>query len=236
MKDITRAKIIEHFRHDWYQYIITAVAAIVITSLVALMLAEKTPDENRIDIMMISSPCPSYAFGYISDLMKTDESLAQYDEIEFYHMSKDNADRTMQLPQWLIAGEGDIFIVNQDNFRYLVEKGAIIALDDFISDGSLELPGGMERDCYGYENKNYGLPLSYLKAFENFYPVDMNQDPDALREELSARDEELGSIYIGIASYSRNTEGALRAVQWMLDHMQVKADQAEFNDQVRKYW
>ena len=143
MKDITREKIIEHFRHDWYQYIIVAVAALAITSLVALVLADKVPDEKRIDIMMISSPCPSYAFGYISDLMLADEELEQYDEIQFYHMDKDNADRTMQLPQWLIAGEGDVFIMNEENFRYLVENGAIIPVDEYISNGSLVLPDGM---------------------------------------------------------------------------------------------
>ncbi len=236
MKDITREKIIEHFRHDWYQYIIVAVAALAITSLVALVLADKVPDEKRIDIMMISSPCPSYAFGYISDLMLADEELEQYDEIQFYHMDKDNADRTMQLPQWLIAGEGDVFIMNEENFRYLVENGAIIPVDEYISNGSLVLPDGMQEECYSVDGKSYGLPISYLKGFENFYPIDMNQEPDAVAEDIKARDEELGSIYIGIASYSKNIDGAVRAVQWMMDHMQVRADQEEFNAQVNKYW
>lgn len=229
MKTPVREIISEHFRHDWYHYLIVIVAAVVLTSFVGMLLADVTPDDKKVDIMMMSSPCPSYAFNYFSEIMLADETLSQHDEINFYHRSTQDTNASSQLTQWLYTASGDVFILNEKNFYYLVtspKNPGLLPLDSFIADGSLVLPEGMLEDCYTVDGKIYGLPVSYLKMFENLFPLETNP----------LRDNELSKLYIGIASYSGNIDGAVRSIQWMLENMLVAMDQDEFTALTDKYW
>lgn len=164
---ITKEKIRTHLAYAWWQYALLLVAAIFGWNLLFTTTHYRSPAHLVVD-WYYDGAAPQEAEKSIDGLM--DELHASlFPDMEVVTFSPVLLDQTygaMQLTIWVSAGEGDLFMLANENFQTIM-NGGLMDLQPYIDDGTLNTEGltldkGYVMDSETGKKTLYGIPAENL--------------------------------------------------------------------------
>ncbi|NLC31819.1 MAG: hypothetical protein GX781_00775 [Clostridiales bacterium] len=206
---INKITLKHHFTYNLWKYILLVIVSIFFVDIVYSTTAYRSPEDKRIDI---------YIQGAISNQSDIDDLFEEMridflPEVEVIRSafllsgSQDDMYAAQQLTTYLAVGEGDLYLLEAEDFKRYAAQGVFIDLSQAIEDGILNTKGidlssgyvaiqeyDMEKDrvVIGGEKRLYGIPAASLDGLLSEFGI-FNQD-----------------LFIAMTVFNGNDENVLR--------------------------
>ena len=203
---ITKEKIKNHFQYSLWKYVVLIVAAILFWNLLHTVTRYQTPGHLKMEF---------FAEGYQGEgqrqsaeqMMDTvyKSMMPHMEEVSYTLITLDENYGAMQLTVWASAGEGDVYLLEKENFFQMAQSGAMLDLQPYVDAGILRVEGlsladGMVRDMDSGERFLYGIPADSLTGLK-----DMGLRTDG--------------GFLSILQLSENKQEAVAFLNYVLTHM-----------------
>ena len=175
---ITAENLRNHFTYGLWKYVLLAVFAVFGWNLLYSVTAYHSPQEKRIDVYVQTSTTSSAIIdAFLEPIWKaTVPDMETVSSVVLMDASQDSS-LEMQLFTYFAAGEGDIYILNEDTYKQYAAQGIFIPLDELIKNGTINVDGvDLSKGYIAYvdEYDENGMPVSSsLKLFgiplESYY-------------------------------------------------------------------
>ena len=163
---ITSTRLKEHFRYNWWKYLLIVAIGFGLVDLLYSVTAYRPPREKTLGL---------YVYGYTDDLKLSsylenirETELTDMEEITSVRMLDDSAYGPMQVMTYLSAGEGDLYLLSRDTFLSYASEGTMIPLENdselmaLFDNSGISLQSGWRRNTETGETHLYGIPQSRL--------------------------------------------------------------------------
>ncbi len=171
-------RIKNHFAYGYWKYLILIVVAIAGWNLIYQTTQYRPPAEKRIDFYVASNTMDSDALhAWLSDVRQ--EAFPELELMEAYSVmaGTDDPYAQMQLSTFIMAGEGDVYLLDAERFKSFASQGAMLPLDNYVADNSLNVK---DLDVsHGYvtveetgERQLLGIPADKLFGLLNHFGID----------------------------------------------------------------
>lgn len=163
---ITRKKIRTHITYNFWKYILVIAAAIFGWDLLYSMTAYKSPEDKRIDLY-IQSPLVTEQRAEAFFQPIWEERVPDMEVVDAIMLTSSTQDYygSMQLTVYIMAQEGDIYMLSSSDFKSFASQGVFLDLQPAIDAGKLHV-GDMDLSA-GYVAliDDNGLPTGERKLF-----------------------------------------------------------------------
>lgn len=209
---ITKEIIKNHWGYSSWKYILLIVCAIFGWNLLYTTTAYRPPEEKKVNIIATCTGEQELLDAYMENIRLTE--MSDMEEMSSYLMYMDEMYGSMQLSTYIGAGEGNIYILNKDEFQAYAAAGAFIPLDQvdgmlaYIEECGFDVEKGWRLETELNEKHLYGIPLTNLPG---------------LRQYLYAFDER----YVAIIVNNANDENSLKFLKILMRDMQEVAPAEE---------
>lgn len=198
-----------HFTYYFWIYLIIIVGSVFLWDLLYAMTAYRSPEDKRIDVY-IQYPVLSQerAEAYFKPIWE--ETVPDMEVVDAIIMSSSGQEYygTMQLTVYIMAQEGDVYILSSSDFKSFASQGVFLDLQSAVDDGRLDLEGidvsaGFvatvdENGVPSGERKLFGIPAAALTGFKE----DLNMDTH--------------DMIIAITDYNGNDENVIKFVNGLI--------------------
>ena len=199
---ITKARLRTHIAYNFWKYLIAIVGSIFAWNLIYTTTAYRAPQEKRVDLYIQSTYVTEESTEkFIKPIweasvpdMETVSSVILAGSADYYS--------NMQLSVYIMAGEGDIYLLSTADFKNFASQGAFIDLSPYIESGQINVDGidisaGRVAlvDDEGLpvgENIQFGIPAYTLSGY-----TDMNM-------------QDYGNIVMAVTTFNGNQENVLK--------------------------
>ncbi len=142
---IKKKAVKNHFAYGWWKYALLIIVAVFGWDLIYTSTAYRPPEDKKVLFYVSASS---------GDSEKIDEYMAQVQQKDMEDMEEmssvvllgsggeSDPYSTMQLSVYIMAGEGDLYLLPHDTFANYALQGAFLPLDDYILEDKLMLPPG----------------------------------------------------------------------------------------------
>ena len=177
---LTKKKITDHFYYNSWKYILVVVFSVMGWNLIYAQTAYRVPADKRIDVYVKTATTTSEIMdAFLEPIWKSTVPNMEIVSSTAMLASNDYS-AAMQLSTWLMAGEGDIYILPVSDYKSYASAGAFINLQPMIEDGSIDISGlnltsalvqaetGSDANglaVYEEEPQPYGVPIDELYGF-----------------------------------------------------------------------
>lgn len=210
---LTARAVRNHFTYGSWKYLILVVAAIAGWNLLYTTTQYRPPEEKRVDIYLASAAADTEALNAWLEKIR----LEAFPDMELLEASSilegtdDDYAATMQLSTFIMAGDGDVFLLENDRFKNYATQGAMEPLDDYLASGGLttgdlDLSKGYATLVDTGERHLYGIPADSLTGLEQFGVYTQGKT-------------------LSVLTRSGNKENAVKFIEYLLTHMQGTAAQ-----------
>lgn len=163
---ITRKKIRTHITYNFWKYILVIAAAIFGWDLLYSMTAYKSPEDKRIDLY-IQSPLVTEQRAEAFFQPIWEERVPDMEVVDAIMLTSSTQDYygSMQLTVYIMAQEGDIYMLSSSDFKSFASQGVFLDLQPAIDAGKLHA-GDMDLSA-GYVAliDDNGLPTGERQLF-----------------------------------------------------------------------
>ena len=163
---ITRKKIRTHITYNFWKYILVIAAAIFGWDLLYSMTAYKSPEDKRIDLY-IQSPLVTEQRAEAFFQPIWEERVPDMEVLDAIMLTSSTQDYygSMQLTVYIMAQEGDIYMLSSSDFKSFASQGVFLDLQPAIDAGKLHV-GDMDLSA-GYVAliDDNGLPTGERQLF-----------------------------------------------------------------------
>ena len=199
---LTRARIRTHMTYHWWNYVAVVLASVFGWNLLYITTAYRSPEELRIDLYIQSaSVTEESAAAFIKPIWES--TVPEMETVSSVLLSASSEDyyASMQLSVYLMAAEGDIYLLRSSDFKSYAAQGVFLDLQPFVDNNTLNVDG-LDLSA-GYvaqvdedgvpsgEMGLYGIPAYALSGLRSGMQLD-NQD-----------------IVIGVTVFNGNEENVL---------------------------
>lgn len=206
---VNKAILKHHFTYNLWKYILLLILSIFLVDIVYSTTAYRSPEDKRIDIYIQGAIANQNDIDELFEQMRTD-LLPEVEIIRSAFLlsgSQDDMYAAQQLTTYLAVGEGDLYLLQAEDFKRYAAQGVFIDLSQAIKDGDLnvegiDLSGGyvtiqeydVEKDMMisGGEKRLYGIPASSLDGLLTEFGI-INKD-----------------LYISMTVFNGNDDNVLR--------------------------
>ncbi len=172
---ITRKRIRNHLAYCWWKYALVVVAAVVGWSLYYSTTRYRPPENKTIQLCLYTYGDPIGLDAYMQRVNA--EDMPHMESMSCYLGSLDEQQGEMELTTYFLAGEGDVYLLSDEEFRRFAPGGVFRELEE--EESLLTLLQGAEEDLqrgwmqyvnttgesYGEEHL-LGIPCSALPGME----------------------------------------------------------------------
>lgn len=213
---LTKKRMIDHLAYHFWKYLLAAVLSVFVWNMVFLQTEYRPPQEKRIDIYLqaagVSAEDADAFFHPVWQSAVPDMETVQ--TVVLMPSGQDSYLGDMQLTTYLMAGEGDLYILSRADFKKFASQGAFIPLEGLAQSGALDLSGldakagwiasqtAEEADgqtAAATRQHLYGIPMKGLERFER--ALGLNAD----------------DLLVGITVLSGNEDNAVKFLSGLLD-------------------
>ncbi len=218
---LTTERIKYHFQYSWWKYAISIGLVLLGINLLFTMTAYRAPEELKVELYVSASGANQEALQTYLD-QAHEAALPDMEEVTgITMMSNDGSDAytAMQLSTYIMAGEGDIYMLSKSDFDSYASQGAMLDLEPFIESsalnvGELDLEKGYakfyeEEDSPGVSHL-YGIPADEMFGFWDF-TIDNR------------------GMVLGVMAAGKNDENSIRLLDYMIQTLVKPMPQAEEN-------
>lgn len=208
---LTSDRIKNHFAYGYWKYMILIAAAIFGWNLIYTTTEYRPPADKRIDFYVASNTADIDALEAWLEQIRL-EVFPDLELMQAYTVMTGSDDyyAQMQLSTYIMAGEGDVYLLDADRFESFAAQGAMVALEDYVAAGALhteglDLSGGYVTVTDTSERHLMGIPTDSLYGLINHFGIDCR-----------------GSV-LCVMVRSGNEENAIKFVDYLLTNMQEPA-------------
>ena len=161
-----------HFTYNWWKYLFALIAGTFLVDLLFTVTTPKIPEDKRIDI---------YIYGYVNDVSLNEyleevrqRDLPEMESISCVSLSMDDTYGPMQLTTYIAAHEGDIYIMDRENFLAYASSGIFLPLEDdgelmaIFTEAGIDLRRGWRTESESGETHLYGIPVDFLPGLSQY--------------------------------------------------------------------
>lgn len=206
---VTGKKIRTHITYNFWKYILVIVAAVFGWDLLYSMTAYRSPADKRIDVYIQS---PLVTEQRAADFFQPiwEDRVPDMEVVDSVILTSSTQDYygSMQLTVYIMAQEGDIYLLSSSDFKTFASQGVFLDLQPAIDEGKLHVEGmdlaaGSvalvdENGLPAGERQLFGIPAASLGGFSE----GLGLDP---------RD-----IVISVTSFSGNEENVIRFLDGLI--------------------
>ena len=205
---LTKERLKYHFQYSLWKYVLAACLIIMGLNLVFTMTAYRAPDELKVDLYMSASGANQEALqAYLNEAHAA--VLPDMEEVNvFVMMTNDGSDQyaVMQLSTYIMAGEGDIYLLSREDFLSYAAQGVMIDLAPYIESGALSTVGIDLKKGYAEVREDEDMPVELrlcgIPAEDMFGLWDYNVD-------------NRGMVF-GVMATGKNQENAIKLMDYMV--------------------
>ena len=210
---LTTERLKHHFQYNAWKYLLAACLIFVGVNLLLTTTAYRSPPEMKVDLYVCFSGTNQEALqAYLDEAHE--KALPDMEEVRAYAMmSNDGSDAytVMQLSTYIMAGEGDIYLLSKADFDSYAAQGAMLELTPMIESGQLNTGGIDMAKGYAkyYEDENslgveglYGIPADEMFGLWE-YGVDNR-----------------GMVF-GVMAAGKNHDNALKLMDYMISTLVI---------------
>ena len=207
---VDRKSLRTHFTYYFWAYILAIVAAIFGWNLLYTMTAYRSPENKRIDLYIQSSTVTQeMAQAFMQPVWE--EHVPDMEVVESILLSSNAQDYygDMQMMVYIMAQEGDMYLLNSADFKSYASQGVFIDLQPYIDDGKLDvsdidLSAGYvapvdENGIPASDRHLYGIPLYSLYGLMEGMGLD-NRD-----------------MIVGVTIFNGNEENVIAFLNGLID-------------------
>ncbi len=208
---LDRERIKNHFAYGYWKYLILIVVAVAGWNLIYQTTQYRPPEDKRIDFYVASNTMDSDAMeAWLNDARKTAfpdlELMAAYTVMA----GTDDPYAQMQLSTFIMAGEGDVYLLDAERFKSYASQGAMAPLESYVADGSLNKSGldvssGYVTISDTGERHLLGIPTDKLYGLINHFGIDCR------------------GMVLCVMVRSGNENSAVKFIEYLIQNMQEPA-------------
>ena len=163
---VTSARLKEHFRYNWWKYLLIVAVGIGLVDLLYTVTAYRPPRDKTLGVYIYGYADDAGMGAYLENVRETE--LPDVEEIISVQMLDDSTYGPMQLMAYFSAGEGDLYLLSRETFLSYASGGSMIPLEDdpelmaLFDSAGVSLQSGWRRDTETGETHLYGIPQSKL--------------------------------------------------------------------------
>ncbi len=208
---LTPGRIKNHFAYGYWKYLILILAAVFGWNLIYTTTEYRPPEDKRIDFYVASNTADIDSVQAWLEQVRL-EAFPDLELMQAYTVMTGSDDyyAQMQLSTYIMAGEGDVYLLDKDRFESFATQGAMVPLEDYIAAGSLhteglDLSGGYVTVADTSERHLMGIPTDSLYGLINHFSIDCR------------------GLVLCVMVRSGNEENAVKFVDYLLTNMQEPA-------------
>lgn len=204
-------RIKNHFAYGYWKYLILIVVAVAGWNLIYQTTQYRPPEDKRIDFYVASNTMDSDAMDtWLSGVRQA--AFPDLELMEAYTVMAGNDDpyAQMQLSTFIMAGEGDVYLLDSERFKSFASQGAMAPLENYVADGSLktdglDVSGGYVTVSDTGERHLMGIPADKLYGLVNHFGIDCR------------------GMVLGVMVRSGNEKNAVKFIDYLIQNMQEPA-------------
>lgn len=206
---VTRKKIRTHITYNFWKYILVIAAAIFGWDLLYSMTAYRSPADKRIDVY-IQSPLVTEQRAEAFFQPIWEERVPDMEVVDSVILTSSTQDYygSMQLTVYIMAQEGDIYLLSSSDFKTFASQGVFLDLQPAIDEGKLHVEGLDLSAGYVALVDDNGLPTGERQLF--------GIPASALGGIAEGLGMDTRDVVISVTSFSGNEENVLRFLDGMI--------------------
>lgn len=180
---VTKERLKQHWTYARWQYIALVIAAVIGWNLIYTMTAYRPPDEKKVEMYILAVP----ANAVDQSLPSGQELLNEYMEhvrteempdmelMDSVFLTTDSTYAAMQLSTYMAAGEGDVYVLDNESFTSYAKIEAFMPLEndpelmDILDKYGINAEKGWRTNNENGEYHLYGIPCKNIPALGRFY-------------------------------------------------------------------
>lgn len=133
---LTKERLKHHLAYNSWKYLLLVVLCVLGWNLIYTTTAYRPPAEKIVDVYLCSGYGDQEALdAYLENIRQTEMSDMEQMQSIFLSVTNDDYYGAIQLATYVMAGEGDIYLLDKDNFVNYAGQGALIDLEPYIDEG-----------------------------------------------------------------------------------------------------
>ena len=139
---LDRASLKTHFAYHFWIYILVIAASIFGWNLLYTMTAYRSPEDKRIDLYIQSSTVSQEkADAFLKPIW--DATVPEMETVDTVILASNTQDyySGMQMTVYIMAREGDMYLMNATDFKSYASQGAFVDLQPYIDAGRIDVSG-----------------------------------------------------------------------------------------------
>lgn len=204
---LSKARIKNHFIYSSWMYILVVAASIFVWDLVYTATAYRPPEDKKLELYVVDNPFvqEEQLQAHFNEVQQSlFPGIERIDVVKIIGGGEQDYMTDIQLNTFVMANQGDVYIVGKERFKQFASLGAFLPLDDYRVSGLLQTEGlQVEKGILSYSAEEsvqktalFGIPLRDVPALQS-YGIDTENS------------------YIAILYNNGNDENAVR----MLNHL-----------------
>lgn len=212
---VNKAVIKDHFSYNWWKYILAAVLSVFVWNMYYVQTMYRPPEDKRIDIYVQGLPISQDELNalfepiwkkYVPD-METVESVILFTNTDYDYYS------SMQIMTYMMAGQGDIYMIDGDTFKRYAPQGVFLPLEGFVENGQIDAKGIDLRNGYISYQYTEDIDGKEVKKSElHLYGIPLKNIP--ISEELNAFSE---NMYLSVLYANNNEENVIKFIDGFIE-------------------
>ena len=171
---LTAARLKHHFAYSLWKYILLVVLAVFGWNLIYTTTAYRPPAEKKVDLYLCTGIGDQVALdAYLENVRQ--QEMSDMEEMSSVILGAGGSDPyvVMQLTTYIMAGEGDVYLLSRDDFFNYASQGALLELESYVDEGALrtgemDLSHGWRVCTDTGERHLYGIPAASFTGLEQF--------------------------------------------------------------------
>ena len=208
---LSKNRVRTHLTYSSWKYVIILLAAIFGWNILYTMTAYRSPENLRVDVYIQSGTANA---DTVDTFFKGiwDKEIPDMETVESVLLTSSASSdpyANMQLSVYIMAREGDIYMLHSSDFKNYAAQGAFIDLTPYVSNGMLNIEGIDTAAGYVATVDYEGIPTGEKQFFG--IPAKLLT---GLKTELNIYHEDL---IIGVTSFSGNEENTVKFLNGLLE-------------------
>ncbi len=202
------AKVKNHFVYGYWKYLILIVAAIAGWNLIYSSTEYRPPDEKRIDFYVASNTVDTDALQAWLEETRV-QAFPNMELLDVYTVMAGTEDpyAQMQLSTFIMAGEGDLYLLDRERFQSYASQGAMAPLEEYVENGAIDATG-------------IDLANGYVTVADTGERHLMGIPADSLYGLLTRFGIDCRNMVLGVMVRSGNQEDTVKFIDYLISNLQ----------------
>lgn len=218
---LSKERIRTHFTYSSWKYLVVLLASIFGWNLIYTMTAYRSPEHLRVDVYIQSGTAVDEVvdafFKPVWEACIPD--METVDAVILSTSTTEDAYANMQLSVYIMAGEGDIYMLTTDDFKNYASQGAFIDLTTYVDNGMLNIDGIDVSAGYVATVDDEGVPTGE-KQFFGIPAYTLN----GFKEKAGVYNQ---NLIIGVTAFSGNEENTIKFLNGLIEATRVQETAAQ---------